>query len=88
MAEEVNNSASETERYASLDDLNLLGKVVYAGGLATRLIGGLVDWTLDVAVDAVVRTERAFLDGLDDRIEEAKVLEEYVERDTGRGDPD
>lgn len=61
------------------DDLNLLGKAVYLGGFAMRFMTDFIDSTIDKAVDIVLEAEKAYKQGLDPRIEDAKILEEHEE---------
>lgn len=61
-------------------DLNWLGKTVFLGGTAVRLTANLIDRSLERAADIVVESERAFKQGRDPNIEDAKILDEYVEQ--------
>lgn len=60
-------------------DLNWLGKTVFLGGTAVRLTANLIDHTLERAATTYVEAERAFQQGRDPNIEEAKILEEQEE---------
>lgn len=60
-------------------NLNLLGKAVYIGGFAVRLMTDLIDATIDKAVDLALETEKAFKQGRDPRVEDAKIIDEYEE---------
>ncbi|GIV61629.1 hypothetical protein GQ464_001750 [Rhodocaloribacter litoris] len=71
--------ADSDDRLIEFERLNALGKAVWLGGFAVRLLGNAVEAVLDRAADVVVEAERAFRQGLDPDIEEAKILEEYRE---------
>ena len=68
------------DRIVHFDELNLLGKAVFLGGAAVRATSSLIDAAIDRAVDVVLESEKAFKQGLDPTIEDAKVLEEREER--------
>ena len=68
-------------RIVRFDQLNLLGKTVYLTGAAVRFAADLIDTTLEKAADLVVEAERAFKEGLDPNVEDAKILEEYDDRE-------
>lgn len=58
------------------DRLNLLGKAVFIAGAAVRTTASLIDFALEKTVDIVDEAERAFQQGRDPNIEDAKILEE------------
>ena len=64
------------QRRVEFDTLNLLGKAVYVGGSAVRLLAKAIDGAVDRAVDVVLDVEKAFKQGLDPNIEDAKILQE------------
>lgn len=70
------------ERLIEYDRLNVLGKAVFLGGSAIRLAANALDQTIRRAADIYVDAERAFKQGLDPNIEDAKVIRE--ERDVTR----
>lgn len=67
------------KRLVEYDRLNLLGKAAFLGGSAVRLASGLIDAAVHRAADVYVDAERAFRQGLDPNIEDAKVIEESDE---------
>ncbi len=73
-------SDSEDRRIIQFDQLNVLGKAVFLTGAAVRTTVSLIDKALDRAVDLVVDAERAFQQGRDPNVEDAKILEEHEER--------
>lgn len=60
--------------------LNLFGKAVFLTGAAVRTTASLIDWAVEKTADVVVEAERAFRDGLDPNVEDAKILDEWKER--------
>lgn len=72
-----------TVRY---EKLNLLGKAVFLGGAAVRMTANLIDTVIERAADVIVESERAFKQGRDPNVEDAKVLEEYDEARRPRRD--
>lgn len=66
-------------RIARFEDLNWLGKTIFAGGAAARLTAGLIDKVIDRAVDIVIDAEKAFKEGRDPNVEDAKVLEDRMD---------
>ncbi len=73
---------SQPERRVDFDSLNLLGKAVYVGGSAVRILANAIDNAVDRAVDIVVEAEKAFKQGLDPNVEDAKILQEVTQRKT------
>ncbi|MBT8400449.1 MAG: hypothetical protein KJO98_08235 [Rhodothermia bacterium] len=71
---------SQPERRVDFDSLNLLGKAVYVGGSAVRILANAIDNAIDRAVDVVVETEKAFKQGLDPNVEDAKILQETTQK--------
>ncbi len=74
-------------RLIQFEDLNFLGKAVFVGGFLTRAATKAVDATIKATVDVVTEAEKAFKQGLDPNIEDAKILEEHEERSKGKGRP-
>ena len=58
------------------DRLNLIGKAVYVGGATLRFVAGSIEAVVDRAVDVYIDAERAFKQGMDPNIEDAKILDE------------
>jgi hypothetical protein len=63
--------------------LNWLGRAVVVGGGAIRLAANAIDGVIKHAADVVIDAERAFKQGLDPNIEDAKVLEERTDSESG-----
>jgi hypothetical protein len=61
-------------------ELNWLGKAVYLGGTALRLSANLVDRTIDRASVIVEESKAAYLREVDPNIEDAKIIEEHIDR--------
>lgn len=76
---------SESEdRHIEYEELNLLGKAVLIGGVAVRAAAGAIDATVRRAADVYVDAEKAFREGLDPNIDDAKILEEDASVDPPR----
>lgn len=61
-------------------ELNWLGKAVYLGGTALRLSAHLVDRAVERTAQIAEEAGEAYRRELDPNIEDAKVLEEHVDR--------
>lgn len=70
----MNQPERRIERF---EDLTLLGKTVFLGGAAARLTANLIDRLIDRTAGIVVEAEKAFKQGLDPNVEDAKVLDEH-----------
>lgn len=76
---------SESEdRHIEYEELNLLGKAVLIGGVAVRAAAGAIDATVRRAADVYVDAEKAFREGLDPNIDDAKILKEDASVDPPR----
>lgn len=64
------------ERTVELDRLNLVGKAAFFGGTAVRLAAGFIDTAIHQAAAVYVEAEKAFKQGMDPNIEDAKVIGE------------
>lgn len=62
-------------------DLNWFGKTVYYGGTVLRLTANLVDTTVNRVSKIAAESKREFDRELDPNIEDARVIEEYPDRD-------
>ncbi|MDZ4701586.1 MAG: hypothetical protein SH809_17880 [Rhodothermales bacterium] len=70
-------------------DLNLLGKAVFLGGFFTRVATQFVDTAIQATADVVIEAQKAFKQGLDPNIEDARIIEEtsvHQEKRTERPD--
>ncbi len=63
-------------RIVEYERLNLLGKAVFLSGAAARLAANLIEGAVDRAADIVLEAERAFRQGRDPNVDDAKILEE------------
>ncbi len=63
------------------DDLSFIGKAVFLTGATVRAVGNVLDYAIEKTVDIAVETEKAFREGKDGRIEDARILEEYSPSD-------
>jgi hypothetical protein len=71
---------NKEERLVEYERLNALGKVIFLGGGAVRLAANLIDVVLTRAADVAVDAEKAFRQGLDPNVEDAKILDEREEK--------
>ena len=67
----------EQDRIIRFNQLNFLGKAVFVSGLVSRAATKIVDSTIKATVDIVTEAEKAFKQGRDPNIEEAKIIEEH-----------
>ena len=74
------NKSNDQDRIVQFDQLNWLGKAVFVSGLVTRAATKVVESTIKATVDIVTEAEKAFKQGLDPNIEEAKIIEEIDEK--------
>ena len=75
----------DDRQLVQFDRLNLLGKAVFIAGAAVRTTASLIDHALEKTVDMVEEAERAFQQGRDPNVDEAKILEEKEEQRSSRG---
>ena len=73
-------SDSNDRRIIEFERLNPLGKAVFLTGAAVRTTASLIDKTLERAADILIETERAFKEGRDPNVDDAKILEEHDEQ--------
>ena len=67
----------EERRIIEFEKPNWLGKTVFLAGAAVETTAQLLDKALEKAVDLVLETERAFKEGRDSPVEDAKILGEW-----------
>lgn len=63
-------------RIVEYRNLNTLGKAVFLTGAAARFAADLIETAVDHAAGMVTDAERAFRQGLDPNVDDAKILEE------------
>lgn len=68
--------SNDEDRLVEYERLNLLGKAVFLGGSAVRLAANAIDSGVRRAADIYVDAEKAFKQGLDPNVEDAKVIDE------------
>jgi len=68
-------------RRVDLDNLNWFGKSVYVGGAVMRATAQALDATANRVRHIAARSKEAFERELDPNIHDARVLEEYSDRD-------
>ena len=69
----------EDRQIIEYDRLNWIGKTVFLAGTLVNGAAALIDTALDKTVDLVLEAERAFKEGLDSSVENAKILDEWEE---------
>lgn len=69
-------SQDSSSRRVDPDKLSWLGKTVYAAGALTHLTGALIDATAHRVATISDRSKKAFEQGRDPNVEEARVLDE------------
>ena len=69
----------DKRRIVRFDDLNVFGKALFLTGAAVRTTALIIDKALEKAVDVIDDAERAFREGQDSSIEDAKILQEWDE---------
>ena len=75
MTKRVDDNESD-KRPLRLENPTVLGKVVGLGSVAAKLVGSGVDLLLNTVADIVVDAEKAFKDGMDPNIDDAKIIDE------------
>lgn len=76
----------DPESWADLyERLSPLGKARLVAETGIMTASSLLDRAVHYAADFVVHTERAFKQGLDSDIEDAKIIDESVSRTENRG---
>lgn len=75
-----------TERWvARFEREGVAGKAALLGGTAVRFTAKLIDRTLERAASAVAEAEAAFRRELDPNMEDAKILDEWDDRNKKPG---
>ena len=64
------------ERLVEFERLNPLGKAVFMGGAAVRFAADVIEVAVNRAAIVYVEAERAFRQGYDANVEDAKVVDE------------
>lgn len=71
----------KTEKWAKrYESLSMVGRAVFLAETGVRAASSLIDKAVHQAADVVAHAEKAFKQGLDPNIEDAKILEERNER--------
>lgn len=69
-------SDQEERRIIQFEKLNTVGKAIFVAGAAVRTTADLIEKALDKAADFVVEAEKAFKQGLDANVDDAKIIDE------------
>ena len=68
------------DRLVRFSELNLLGKAIYVTGAAVRGATRVLDGAIHRAADVWLEAEEAFRKERDPNLEDAKILDEVVDR--------
>ncbi len=79
MTKDPNHNDAD-KRPLRLENPTLLGKVVGLSSVAAKAVFSGVDLVLNTVADIVVDAEKAFKDGLDPNIDDAKIVAEREKR--------
>ena len=69
----------DDDKIIQFENLNLLGKAVFISGMLTRAATRVVETAIKASAEIVAETEKAFKQGLDPNIEDARIIEEREE---------
>lgn len=72
--------SDDEHKIIKFDNLNLLGKLVYVGGVLTRTAQDVVQTAVDATSEIISEAEKAFKEGLDPNIDDAKIIDEIEEK--------
>jgi len=64
----------DEDRIVEFDRLNTVGKAVFVAGSVMKIAGSLLESAFETISGIVSETERAFNQGLDENVEDAKIL--------------
>ncbi|NNE36024.1 MAG: hypothetical protein HKN13_12345 [Rhodothermales bacterium] len=79
------NDPDSKRRPVRLENPTILGKLVGIGTTAAKVVGGGVDLLLNTVADIVVDAEKAFKDGMDPNVDDAKIISESERRRKKKG---
>jgi len=68
--------AEHDDRRVEFSRLNWVGKGVFIAGSAFRVALGLIDATVETVGGIITEAERAFSEGIDPDVDDAKILDE------------
>lgn len=72
--------SDDEHKIIKFDELNLLGKLVYVSGVLTRTATDIVQSAVDATSEIITETEKAFKEGLDPNVDDAKIIDEIEEK--------
>ncbi len=75
---------NQPRRRVEFDNLNLLGKAVFLGGTAYRFVAESFEAIIGHATDLISQSEKAFRQGMDPNIIDAKILDEQTGQPTAK----
>ena len=75
------NPSDDEHKIIKFENLNLLGKLVFMSGVVTRSASTIVKAAVDATSEIIAETEKAFKEGLDSDVEDAKIIDEVEEKE-------
>ena len=72
--------SDDEHKIIKFDQLNLLGKLVYVSGVLTRTATDIVQSAVDATSEIITEAEKAFKEGLDPNIDDAKIIDEIEDK--------
>ena len=70
---------NQDNRLVEFERLNLVGKAIFITGSTFRFVGDLLTTVADSVGEIISEAEKAFSEGKDPNIDEAKILDESVD---------
>ena len=67
------------KRLVEFEKLNLVGKAIFITGTTFRFVGDLLNSVAETVVEIISDAEKAFVEGSDPNVDEAKIVEESDE---------
>jgi len=72
--------SDDEHKIIKFEELNLLGKLVYVSGVFTRTATDIVQSAVDATSEIITEAEKAFKEGLDPNIDDAKIIDEIEDK--------
>ena len=72
--------SDDEHKIIKFEELNLLGKLVYVSGVLSRTATDIVQSAVDATSEIITEAEKAFKEGLDPNIDDAKIIDEIEDK--------
>ena len=72
--------SDDEHKIIKFDNLNLLGKLVYVSGFLSKTASGIVQTAVDATTEIITEAEKAFKEGLDPNVDDAKIIDEIEDK--------